>query len=77
MGKFQLKETMWVCVLGDYALKSTQQELRKDSIAKLIEDLPYSWNQYKSYGWRCIKVEVITTEIKSLNKNNNQPNEQH
>ena len=65
MTVIQFKEKMFMCVKADTSARfDTKKNTRKESIAELIEGTNFNWSQCQKFGWKCIKVEVVTTEIK-------------
>lgn len=68
--KATLKNTRWVCIQsmgdnrrGDWVNESTLSFYRYASKEKLLKGTTTDWKQAKKYGWRCVKVELIITEI--------------
>ena len=64
-----MKTKLWCCVGSSfkeptYAYDSLSYN-RSVSIEKHIKGGSWGWDQWKSKGWKCIKVEV---EIKPINE---------
>lgn len=61
---------MWCCVGtnfkgGYYFDWSTLSYTRTTSIKKLCKGEAWNWQKWKRKGWKCVKVEVTITEIKT------------
>ena len=37
---------------------------KKESIEKFKKDSLFTWDQLKSYGWKCVKITITTNEAK-------------
>lgn len=69
-----MKQTLWCCVRGNkyelYTLKYTRKDSIKElmlSIKELMLGSIWEWKDCQTFGWKCIKVEVIIKLIKNQN----------
>lgn len=60
-----MKQTLWCCVKKSNYDWTALSYKRTDSIKSFMQGSLSAWQQWKSKGWKCIKVEV---EIKPLNE---------
>jgi hypothetical protein len=67
-------QKMWCCIQdrpdGDRYRHDTLSYQKKTSIEKLMDGATLlNWKKCRrSHGWRCVKVELIIKEVKTIDK---------
>ena len=64
MNEIKPLKKVWVCVdAKGVPCPSTISGWRKDSITELIFETTWTWKEAKSYGWKCVKVNLEIIQL--------------
>jgi len=57
-------KNVWICVdAKGVPCLSTIRRWRKGSITELIFGTTWTWKEAKSYGWKCVKVNLEIEQV--------------